>query len=132
MITRSSRHVRSCLAAAILATGPVPAPATMSGASSPTLVTHTVLETAGAPSGDTRKGQIWIAATGTTARNATITISASPKTSVITATCTLTVDGKCKLGDLDWRGITVPITVATPSRTTTLTLILTVTVAADH
>jgi hypothetical protein len=95
-------------------------------------VTHTVFETAGAHSGDTLKGQIWIAATGAKARNATITISASPKTSVITATCTLTVDGKCKLGDLDWRGVSVPITVATPSRTTTLTLILTVTVAADN
>ncbi|MCW2942474.1 MAG: hypothetical protein JWN00_5459 [Actinomycetia bacterium] len=132
MITRSSRHVRSCLTAAILMTGPVPAPATMSGAPSPTLVTHTVLETAGAHSGGTLKGQIWIAATGATARNATITISASPKASVITASCTLTVDGKCKLGDLDTAGVTVPITVATPSRTTTLTLILTVTAAADN
>jgi hypothetical protein len=119
-------------------TGPVPAAATTSGASSPTLVTNTVLETAGAHSGDTLKGQIWIAATGAKARNATITISASPKTSVITATCTLTVDGRCNLGDLNPQhgnntaGVTVPITVATPSRTTTLTLSLTVTVAADN
>src|SRR5581483_9575414 len=84
-----------------------------------TMVLHVTILTADPHPGTKISAQVW-AATGTTATDAQLALSSSPS-ATITPICTLS-GGKCHLGDLTAKGITIPLPVTAPSKTGTLTL----------
>jgi hypothetical protein len=106
--------------------GATPSPTSTSPATA-TLVVHATINTTGTHPGNTLKGQIWIAATGSVARNAILTTTTTSRSTTITLTCTLASNTHCKLGDLDISGISIPITLTTSANDQRFTLTATVT-----
>ncbi|WP_344821180.1 hypothetical protein [Actinocorallia longicatena] len=98
-----------------------------------TLVVHTTVTTATPRSGMNVQAQVWVAATGDAATNATLSFSADPKTGVsISALCTRSPQGYCKLGDVDSGGATVPFTIKLKARTSPVTVTLGVWTRAEN
>ncbi|MCD0449954.1 hypothetical protein LO762_12240 [Actinocorallia sp. API 0066] len=100
----------------------VPAPAAPGDAA---LVVHTTVTTAQPRRGADVTGQVWVAATGEGARNATLSFSAEPNAGVVLeAVCTRTAQGYCKLGDVDAAGTSVPFTIRVKAGAEPLTVTL--------
>lgn len=97
------------------ATKTVTATATPSG-----LFVHAVIRSTNPHPGNSISAQVWVAASGKTATDATLALSSSPS-ATITPTCTV-VSGRCKLGNVGTGGVTIPLTITAPSSTGTLTL----------
>ncbi|GAB2863913.1 hypothetical protein GCM10022221_74940 [Actinocorallia aurea] len=89
------------------------------------LVVHTTITTADPTRGTEVRGQVWVAATGGTAANATLTFSAAPNTGVgLEPVCTRTAQGYCKLGDVDAGGTSIPFTLRVKAGASPLTVTL--------
>ncbi|ROO84609.1 hypothetical protein EDD29_2136 [Actinocorallia herbida] len=87
------------------------------------LVVHTTFTTADPTRGEDVHGQVWVAATGGAATNATLTFSATPNTGVgLEAVCTRTAQGYCKLGDVDAAGTSIPFTLRVKAGASRLTV----------
>lgn len=98
-------------------------------AKSATLVLHTAFDST--PSTDhTLHGQVWIASNGTIAHNAVLKIAVTPHTLPVQPTCTLAAKLTCHLGDLNARGVTIPLTVALPQQNNAVTFSLDATASA--
>ena len=127
------RRAVAALAPLILlgAAGPIAAADTTdttSAAAASTLVMDVVIKTSNPHPGTKISAQVWAGATGTSATNATLALSSNPS-ATISPTCTLS-GGKCMLGNLDAKGVTIQLTITAPSKTGTLTL--KATLAADN
>lgn len=97
------------------------------------LVVHTTVITGKPRRGTEVKAQAWVASTGADSENATLSFSAEPRAGArISAVCTLTAQGYCKLGDVDAGGTTVPFTVEVPAGSTPLTLTIGAFTRADN
>jgi len=98
-----------------------------------TLVTHTAVLTPQPLNGTEIEIQVWVAATGTPARDATLHLASSGK-AILDPQCTLVQasDVICKLGELDAQGVTVPLLIRTPSRSTAQSIELTATARAEE
>jgi hypothetical protein len=97
------------------------------------LVVHTTVTTGKPRRGAEVKAQTWIASTGAASENATLSFSAEPRTGVrISAVCTRTAQGYCKLGDVDSGGTTVPFTIEVPAGSAPLTLTIGAFTRADN
>ncbi|MDX6739991.1 hypothetical protein [Actinocorallia sp. A-T 12471] len=87
------------------------------------LVVHTTLTSAQPTRGEDVTGQVWVAAAGGTAANATLSFSATPNAGVaLEAICTRTAQGYCKLGDVDAAGTSVPFTIRVKAGAAPLTV----------
>ncbi|MCP2338871.1 hypothetical protein [Actinomadura rupiterrae] len=107
----------------------IPAGLPAAPAAAATLVVHFDAFPSGTRSGTTVPVTVWVAATGAIAHNAKVALSAVPGAS-LAATCTRSA-GRCALGDLDSRGVSIPLSVTVPARTAITRLRLSARATAD-